>query len=97
MDLGWPWRVYAPKVQSFLQQTKPAAEIRQCMNPAGSTQPLEDSRVSLPFRPLLKSFEPASHLFTTHSGNFGIGPKIRPGILLVHFGEALSSRRLDIG
>src|SRR5262249_5813967 len=49
MNLRGPWRINAAKVQSFLKQTKPIAEIRQRVNSTGRAQPIKNPGISLAF------------------------------------------------
>src|SRR5436190_21316936 len=46
-----------PEIQSFLEQAKTAAQVRQCTNPAGGAQFIENPRVSFSFSPFQKIVE----------------------------------------
>src|SRR5262245_6449303 len=57
VNLGWPWRFDAAKIQGFLKQTEAAAQIRHGLHAARNTQPLKDSRIAFFLRQLKEAFQ----------------------------------------
>src|SRR5438128_12619348 len=96
VNLGGRWRLKAVEVQSFLEQSKAAAQIRQRMDFPGRAQFFKDARVSFLLCSLHKTFQRASHFFATHPGILVIRPDIITSIFSGHFRKAFSDGCFNI-